>query len=247
MNTSLKSTLVPFVFLFLSACNHTVILPGSMQQRPIVGGKWLGGDINVSLERTVEVEIFDDITTNPPQRNTGASLSIVEWALPVLPSLGANLGLTETVDVYATGSYGFKWMFWGDPKANGWKATTFLGLVNSKQETVENSTGPTDASTDMEGYEFGFSVGHAFSNANLLYVTIGQQRADAETTIRQTAQQFEYDDKFEHTIATLGWVLGEKLYFNVEVSSVQTKWMFDEGGSNTTNNGSFLIGAGGKW
>lgn len=61
----------------------------------------MGGSATLGLQRTVEIEIFDDITTNPPTRFTTNGVGLVEVILPIIPSSSLNLGLMgDNIEVH---------------------------------------------------------------------------------------------------------------------------------------------------
>lgn len=241
-----QNLILLLLLLGLTACNHTVKLPGSFQQRPEVGGRLGGGDFNLSLERMTAVEIFDDITSNPPVRAQGTNDSLSDIIFPVLPSLNLNIGLLSYLDVYYNGNVGLKYMFLGQPNKEGWKSTLFAGVMN-QEDSTEYGSGANKAVTKSTGFEYGISVGKSIGKSSLAYLTLGQIQADAKTDITQPSLQFKYNDKFEHRIATLGITAGEKFYFNAEISHSNTVWHFDEGGEDEVNATSWLLGGGFRW
>jgi hypothetical protein len=239
------SSLVLFLSLFFLGCSHSVILPGSFQQRPEVGGRLLGGSASLGLQRTNEIEIFDDITTNPPTRFTTNGVGLVEVFLPIIPSSSLNLGLTSFMDLYYTSAVGARFQVLGLSGQPGWKSTIFAGgLVNSGSDTTN---GTTTANTKITGTEYGFSIGYGFSKSDLIYITAGMQDGDAKTEIIQTAQTFNYDDNFEHSILTLGATLGENFFINTEISVTKTKWETLANGSETTDKTGGLVSLGFRW
>jgi hypothetical protein len=230
--------------LFLG-CSHSVILPGSFQQRPEVGGRFLGGSSTLGIQRTIEVEIFDDITANPPTRFTTNGIGLVEVILPAIPSTSLNLGLTSFMDVYYTNALGARFQILGMPDQPGWKSTIFAGgLVNSGSETTNGSV---IANTKISGTEYGLSFGYAFSKSDMVYITAGMQDGDAKTEIVQTTQTFNYDDTFEHSILTLGASTGENFFINTEISVTKTKWKTKTEGSETTDKTGGLVSLGFRW
>ena len=90
----------------------------------------------------------------------------------VIPFVDINLGVLEKVDIYYTSAFGARWMFYGEPKEQDWKATVFAGsIVNNASSKRDN--GASEAETKIDGIEYGFSVGKQVSEKALLYFTYG--------------------------------------------------------------------------
>ncbi len=238
--------IITFLSICLISCSHSVILPGSFRQSPIVGGKLWSGHINTGFQSTVELQIFDDIKTNPPLRSSPADSGFIEALVPILPFLDVNLGILSAVDIYYTSALGARWMFYGEPTAEAWKATVFAGSIINNSKTKEDD-GTSEAETKIGGIEYGFSVGRQVSQKTLIYFTFGNQVADAKTTVKQPTQTFKYDDKFEHTILTLGLHVGETFFFNGEVSHSQTLWKTDDVGNDKSTSTTYLASLGYMW
>lgn len=204
--------------------------------------------MKLSAESTLAIDVFDDITTNPPDRDTTTTESLISAALLFIPDFDVSVGIFSNIDLYYTGAIGARWMYWGQPDKDGWKSTLFAGVINRTNSSEKHTAaGRFDADTKSSGMEYGVSVGYAFSKSNLLYFTVGQQNGDAKTDITQPSQTFKYSDKFEHLIASLGWSVGETWYFNSELGTTQTKWKFDEGGSDTLSDVAWSFGVGYRW
>lgn len=245
--------MIKFLFLLtatlaVSACSHSVILPGSLNQTPAVAGRLGKGQINIALEKTVEVEVFSDYTSNPPIRTDAANPTLFEALLPVLPTLNGSLGLLENIDLYYTGSTGLRWMFWKQDGSDFWRATLFAGVVGqgntSSSQTSSSCTPECRAVTRFDGAEFGFSIGRNLEDNRLLYLTYGQQRMGGETKITQPGRTFNYDDRFEHQILSVGISYGDKVFFTVELGLTSTTIRFDEGGSESHSSGTGLLALG---
>ncbi len=241
----MKLNLALLSLVFLSACSHSVILPGSFQQRPEVAGRSLGGSASIALQKTVAVEIFSDISSNPPTRDDGIDLELIEVVMPALPALDLNFGVLEKLDLYFSSGAGLRWMWMGEPKSEGWKSTIFGGVVSPSE--TESTSGTAGAETKIQGVEYGLSVGKALNKSALVYLTVGKQSCDAKTTINQTGQIFRYADKFEHQMYTFGLSYGELAYVMLEASLVETKWKTEEAGTDTESNNSWLLGLGLRW
>lgn len=215
-----------WVFAF-SGCALSVLFPGSLNQRPDVSGKLFSGDVSVGLEQYVEVTVIKDITTTPPTRPTDATNGLtLETFFPALPVVNYNIGILPQVDLYYTGHLGAKYQFVGARKQQGWKAAAFAGYGTQKASISEVACtgGMCSGEVILSGMEYGFSIGHSISPLNLAYFTLGQQKGNAATKITQPAQIYNYDDSYEHTIASLGLEFGETIYVNPEVSFSQNKW-----------------------
>lgn len=243
-----KFILISTLSLQFIACSHMVFLPGSFQQQPVVAGRLGGGEVKLAAESTLAIDIFDDITSNPPDRDAETNESLISAALLLIPAMDVSVGLFPYIDVYYTGAAGVRWMFWGQPDKDGWRSTVFTGVVGrTDSSSKDTAAGHFEADTDSTGMEYGFSVGYAFNRGNLLYLTVGRQDGKAKTDITQPTQTFAYSDKFEHSIATLGWSVGETWYFNSEMGTTHTKWKFDEGGSDTFEDVAWSFGVGYRW
>jgi len=241
----------PFLFLilmsFLIGCSHSVILPGSYRQKPKSAEKQWGGEVGLGIQEMVSVEVFNDITTDPPQRTDGVDLDLLEIAIPILPFIDLSLGVFNNLDVYYTSGLGLRYQWLGDSKSTGWNAAVFAGAAGYGAQSDSENSGTTSADTEISGVEYGLSFGHYWTANNGLYLSVGTTDGKAKTKITQPTKIFKYDDQFDHTIISLGGTYGEKWYLWLEMSSISTKWKFDEGGSNTQDNSSFLVGTGVHW
>ena len=245
-----KLILILFAVSTLAACQHTLILPGSLRQRPDVSGEQWGGQVSFGVRRAAPITIFDDIRSNPPVRSDTADENIS--TLVPLPFVDVGLAVLPRFEAYFNTGFGLKWLFMGEPRAEGWKAAVFAGAPNGPW----NVSGPTDsdctascqrADTSFSGAEYGLTFGKQTNASTLVYLTLGQQKGNAHTEIEQTANTFTYKDKFEHNVGTIGITLGEKWYFLGEVGGYQTKWTKEEGGDYNVSGYSFAIGGGYYW
>lgn len=238
----------PFLFIIFASllvgCSHSVILPGSYRQRPKTIEKQWGGEVSFGAQQTVEVEIFDDITTDPPSRTDGTELGFSKFIFPVLPFVDLNFGILKKLDVYYASGLGIRYQWLGDEKSIGWNATVFAGAAGVSSSTSSQDSSGASAKTKLSGVEYGISFGHYWTSLNGLYVSYGTTDGKSNTKITQTTKSFEYDDKYEHTILSLGGTYGNPWYLWLEMSKVKTKWKFDEGGSDTQDNNSFILGTG---
>lgn len=241
----------PFLFIILASllvgCSHFVILPGSYLQKPKSAEKQWGGEVGVGAQKMIGVEVFDDITTDPPQRTDGISLGLVEIFLPILPYFDFSLGLLKNLDFYYTSGLGLRYQWLGDSKSTGWNSTLFAGAAGYGTSTDSETSGGSSADTKLSGLEYGISFGHYWTSYNGVYMTVGTTDGQADTKITQPTKSFKYKDKFDHTIMSLGGTIGENWYLWLEISSVLTKWKFEEGNSSDQDNTSWLIGTGYRW
>lgn len=242
---------ITICFTLFSGCALTVLFPGSLNQRPDVSGKLLGGDVSVGLENFVEVTVFDDITTTPPSRipaGGGASSPTLKTVFPYLPVVNYNLGLFSMLDIYHTGHYGAKFQFLGQKNKEGWKASIFTGYgTNSSSISKVSCTGGNcSGEVKLNGFEYGLSIGHGFNSSSLVYLTAGQQKGDAKSKITQPTMVYEYDEKYEHTIVSLGLEFGEQFYFNPEISTTTNSWIMATTTSKKTAT-TGVVAVGYKW
>lgn len=223
---------ITFSLVFFSSCALTVLFPGSLNQRPDVSGKTLGGDVSLGLENFVEVTVFEDITSNPPLRvpaSGGGSSPTLKTVLPYLPVVNYNLGILSMMDIYYTGHYGVKAQFLGHRNKEGWKASVFggYGTNSSSISKVTCTGGDCSGDVKLNGFEYGLSIGHGFNSSSVAYLTAGQQKGDAQSKITQPNQIFEYNDKYDHSVISLGFEFGENLYFNPEICYTTNSWVTD--------------------
>lgn len=237
-----------FVLLafFTFGCSHSVYLPGSHRQKPEVSGLTGSGNIAFGVQQLVSVEVFNDITTDPPSRTDGISSDLVEVILPVFPFVDLNVGIFQRLEFYYSTGLGLRYLWLGEPGKEGWKSTLYGGL-HSTGQSRSYEEGASSASTKLDAKEYGISIGRNFGGHRLLYVSLGKTDGNAKTKIQQPTKAFNYKDDFEHSIASLGTSLGERWFFWAEISATQTKWITDDSGSNTQDNSSFLIGTGYRW
>lgn len=242
---------ITFSLCFASGCALTVLFPGSFNQRPDVTGKTLGGDINVGLENFMEITVFEDITSAPPARTPAAGLGAtptLKTVLPYLPVVNYNLGIIPQIDIYHTGHYGIKAQFLGQRNKEGWKGSVFAGYgtQNSSISQVSCTGGSCSGEVKLKGFEYGLSIGKGFSSTAVMYLTAGQQKGDAQSKIIQPTQTFEYDEKYEHSIVSLGFEFGEQFYFNPEISYSTNSWIMSTTTSKKTAT-TGVVALGYKW
>lgn len=213
--------------------------------------KTLGGDISIGLENFMEVTVFEDITSNPPLRTPAAGMGsapTLKTLFPSLPVVNYNLGIVPLFDIYYTGHYGVKAQFLGQKNKEGWKASVFAGYGTntSSISKVTCTGGECSGEVKLKGFEYGFSTGYGFSTASVAYLTAGQQKGDAQSKIVQPTQTFSYDDRYEHTIVSLGLEFGEQFYFNPEISYTTNSWIMTNSTSKKTAT-TGVVAVGYKW
>lgn len=220
------------ILLTLANCASVIRLPSSTGQIPEVSGGFLSGRTGASIGRQIPVSIINDITTNPVTRSdisVGADRNVVGQALGVDYIAGIktdlNLGLLEKLDVYYTDSLGLRFQLFGDPGQTGWRATAFAGYFDSSQiNSVEDSI-VHEANTSLGGYEYGFSFGYRRSEKSLLYLTTASRGGQAKVAINQNHVNTEtYHDQFEHYLATLGLLYGQRWYVKAELGANYILW-----------------------
>lgn len=243
---------ITYSLVFASGCALTVLFPGSLNQRPDVAGKTLGGDISIGLENFMEVTVFEDITSTPPLRTppagTGAAPTL-KTVFPYLPVVNYNLGVIPWMNIYYTGGhYGVKTQFLGARGQEGWKASVFAGYGtnNSSMSQVTCTGGNCSGEVKLKGLEYGLSIGHGFGKAAVVYITAGQQAGDAKSKIVQPSQTYEYNEKYEHRLISFGVEFGEQLYFNPEISHASNSWKLDTSTSTKTAT-TGMVSVGYKW
>lgn len=231
--------LLSILLLLGTGCASVARLPSSTGQAPVVGGKSLAGRFGLDLKNTVPVTTINDTATNPPTRReiiVGRDNTVFDLFGITLfsgTSFDAALGIIERLDLYFTNNLGLRFMFWGDPKAEGWRSTFFVGSFNSEAtETTTVSTNTNSVKTNLKGIEYGVSVGNKFSDMGLAYFTLASRGGDARITVNQNGTLFSYDDQFEHYLGTFGFMYGKSWYLKLEATANHIDW---EGTSSVTN------------
>lgn len=209
-------------------CSSVARLPSTTGQAPIGGGGFLSGRVGLDLANAIPVKTVDDITTNPPTRTTIGvghdDLFDDVFFTNTFAGTGfdAGLGLLKRLDVYYTRNPGLRFLAIGDPEGEGWKTSVFVGYFSTDQDETFNIS---NVKTKLTGLEYGVSIGKQFKKSALAYLTLASRGGDAEITIVQTGiGQFQYDDEYDHYIASLGIILGDKVYFKAEVSGNYIDW-----------------------
>lgn len=238
-----------FVAFMMSACGHSVFLPGSLRQRPDVPTRPGGGSVNFGVRQAAGIEVFSDLSSNPPTRPINAESDLI--TLIPFPFVDLSIGAFKNTEVYYNTGLGMKWLFVGEPGQEGWRMAVFGGIANDAWTGTEQkdcNANCDKAKTDLKGLEYGFTFGKQVNQSVLLYVTVGQQKGDADSEIEQSGgAKFTYKDKYEHSVATFGLTAGASWYFIGELGMHQTKWVKDEGGSNTVHGNTYVLGAGYRW
>lgn len=243
-----KVFLTAFAALSLSACAHTVILPGSLRQRPDVPTHPGGGSVNFGVRQAAGIEVFDNLASNPPTRPANAEADLIT-VIPI-PFVDLSISAFQNTEFYYNTGLGMKWMFMGEPGQEGWRMAVFGGFAGGGSATKINdcNSGCDKAETALDSLEYGFTFGKQVNSSVLLYATVGQQKGKAKSEIEQSGgTKFTYNDTYEHSVATVGLTAGSSWYFIGELGMHATKWVNDEGGSNTVNGNTYVLGAGYRW
>lgn len=208
-------------------------MPSSTGQAPVVSGGLLKGKVGLDLSSSVPVTVINDITTNPVTRNevvVGRDDNYISdvFGLGVLSGSRfiLELGLLEKLDLYYTNAFGARYMVWGEPDKEGWRATVFFGVFNGGSTTSTTTGGITyDSNIRNSGQEYGVSVGNQFRKLSLAYLTLASRGGDSKIKISESEVEREnYHDEFEHYIATLGFIYGLSWYLKIEASFNSIKW-----------------------
>lgn len=252
--------IIVLLFLLNLGCASVVRLPSSTGQTPMVGGRLWGGRAGLDLSSSVPVTIINDMTANPPVRNSidiGSDPNLIAdiFGINFIAGTGLDLtlGIYETVDIYFTRNVGLRWMWMGDPKGLGWRSTFFAGPTYwSESNSISSSTSPESKSeTKVNGIEFGLSVGNQIDEKTLIYLTLASRGGKASTTVTNSSGAFSFDDSYLHYISSLGFVIGNEGFLKFELSGDYIEWKGNTySGGSVSNNGIKMggtLGAGLRW
>lgn len=244
--------------LLLANCATVIRLPSSTGQTPVVGGELGKGKVGIDLSASIPITIINDITTTPPTRNTvrvGEDDNLIGSAIGIDAIGGSrtelSIGLLERMDIYYTGAFGVRYMIFGQPQGLGWRATLFGGMV-SYGETDSSDSNTISANTKISAYEFGTSIGKQWHENRLVYLTLASRGGDADITVDNNGTTTgDYQDEFDHYMATVGLLFGQSWFLKVEVSANHIEWRGEtnSGGTISDSNVEYgtTVGLGFRW
>jgi hypothetical protein len=228
----------------LSACAHSIYLPNTPHQIPVVAGKRWGGKVGFDFSTAAQVPLFSDVNVAPPTRVSNGTIGSVSGAGSALV---AALGLFEPIDFYLSGGLGLRFQFLGLAPEEKWKASVFAGSIGGRETELSTNQGPSNqvsAKTQTSGWEYGASLGYLANDELLLYSTYLHRGGKGVTTITQPNNVvFEYNDRFSLQTLVFGLNFGQEWYFNFEFGSSSVNW------DNSTSGRAFAsnIGFGYQW
>lgn len=211
-----------WVCLFGFGCAHSVYIPNTPHQVPVVAKKRWGGQIGMDLSSAASVPLFTDTISNPPVRAQG-EVGAVGGAGS---SIVAALGIFEPVDIYLTHGLGIRWQFLGIEDQQPWKATVFVGNMGSRTSESGSQSGTVEhkASTRVTGTEYGASVGYQRNESLLFYSTLARRQGQGATEIKQPNAIHQFEDDFSLTTLVFGLQFGQPWYFNAEIGGSSINW-----------------------
>lgn len=228
----------------LSACAHSIYIPNTPHQIPVVAGKRWGGKVGFDFSSAAEVPLFTDVNIAPPTRVTNGTVGSVSGAGSALV---AALGLFESVDIYSSNGFGLRFQFLGLTPEEKWKATLLAGANAGREKESSVSQGASNlvsTETQTSGSEYGASLGYLANDDLLLYSTYIYRGGKGVTTIMQPNNVvFEYNDLFSLRALIFGLNFGKEWYFNFELGSSTVTWDNSTSGTAFASN----IGFGYQW
>lgn len=239
----------------------------------MTAGKTWGGHAGFDFSSTVPVTIINDMRSTPPRRDSidvGEDPTLSSALFPGITLLQGSgldfaLGLTSNIDIYFTQNLGIKWQFMGPARGEanpatqepgepakdlGWIGAVFAGPMSESSSSEESSN---RSETTRKGAEIGLSFGKRFDESQMVYFTFASRGGTADIVLTQSnGTKYTYADKYDHYIATLGYLAGKAWYFKGELSADYINWSGRSDSLNKDISGSatkagFTLGFGYQW
>lgn len=221
--------------LFCLSCAHTVDFRTNTFFSPIAGDHSWSGNFSVVANAETKVTLINDVTTNPPTRNTININSDYDLSdLSFIGSIGfdANLTLLPQLNAFISNDInGLRWQFWGNgAKHLGWVAALQAGIggkTQAQEQASQNTV--TKASSEVTTSNQGLSLGYQFPDV-VVYLSYVKNEHKTATTVRNSFGSFgPYADKGIHQITSLGLSsVGTGVHFGIEYSLLHINWNHSE-------------------
>jgi hypothetical protein len=255
LRIELKFIFLVLMSVYLTSCSTIVYMPITTHQTPEVSGELWNGEVGLNFATTVGVEVVNNNDTNPPTRNE------IEIGVEGLFGNGLltgtvfdfSLGLWSKIDFYINRYVGAKFQFLGEPRKAGWVGSAFLGgATGSAASTSTSSDDTSDAVVSVNGNEGGVSIGFRKDEGLMYYGTLAHRIGTADIVVDQTAEDFEYEDNYTQSFATIGVLVGAAFYGKFEASYTTITWKGESDNlgktiSDTGAGGGVSLGFGYRW
>lgn len=227
----MKTLFILSLFLFLSACSHTLKFRASHFAIPVTGeNQWDGYAAAVGATVT-KATIVENMEANPPTRNSVRINEDVDAAdLVLVNNIGFDAGLTiwKSTDLYLDNSLlGFRYQFLNHGASpRNWVAT-LQGAYGQKDNTTSITSGGSTSEakskiiTSQVGISLGYKLDHFVPYFSYIY-----EFHDASTDVTNPSGSFgPYKDNGIHQYYSAGITsLGKGLFYGAEYSRIQIKW-----------------------
>ncbi|WP_415061853.1 hypothetical protein [Bdellovibrio sp.] len=224
----MKTLLGPTLLILLSACSHTINFRASHFAAPVVSEKQWGGHVALVGTAVTKVTVVNDITSNPPSRNTLTINEDVDAAdLLLVRNIGldASLSLYRGLDLYLDNSLlGVRFQFLNHGAGpNNWVAS-LLGSYGERETSTTQDPGGT-AKSKVISSQAGISLGYTLEYI-VPYFSYIHEAHEVTTDVTNNSGNFgPYKDKGTHQYYSIGIAShGKGLVYGVEYSRLNISW-----------------------
>lgn len=219
-----------FGFLF-SACTHTIEFRTSHFASPVTGENQWNGQIAGVASATTKVTVINDITANPPTRNSvevNKSVDVGDVFLVNNIGFDASLSILRSLDIYVDSSlYGLRWQFLN----HGSDVDVWVGAIQGAYGERSDSTSNSDsgvtskADSKIKTTQAGISLGYKLASI-VPYVSYIQENNEISTSVTNGGGNFgPYVDKGSHRNFSVGLSShGRGILYAIEYNMINITW-----------------------
>lgn len=223
-----------FLLGTLSACTHTIKFRASHFAVPITGERQWNGKAAIVGSSVTKVTLVNDITTNPPVRNTiriNDNLDVEDVAFAgIFDAVGfdASLSIINSVDAYLDNTLlGLRWQFLNHGNNSDAWVASIQGAMGNRDSTDSYSSSGNEASakSKIKTTQAGLSLGHKFGTV-APYISYIHENHSVSTSVDNNSGSYNYDDSGVHTYYSLGVTSTAPTGFTfaVEYSHILIDW-----------------------
>lgn len=228
----MKFLLASLIGLLLSACSHTVDFRANHFAVPVVADEQWGGQTALVGTGVTKVTLVNDVTTDPPQRNSvriNEDVNIVDLTGLNLLSFDFGLHVWRGIELFVEGSYlGARYQFLNHGKGeNVWVGAVQGSYASRGQKTSATNSGVTSsAESEITSTQAGISLGYKLHRVVPYFSYVHEAHEVSTKVINGNGSYGPYADNGTHGYYSLGLSSHERgFHYAIEYSLIDISWV----------------------
>lgn len=237
----MKQYLLVLSLLLLTSCTHTINFRASHFATPVVAEQQWSGHVAGVGSGVTKITVVNDITTNPPLRNSveiNKDTDVADMLGISYLSLDASLHIWNGTEIYLDGSLvGLRYQFLNHGKGEGLWVGALQGAFGERSVSTSSTSSGIESKADSKvtTSQAGISLGYKVKQV-VPYFSYIYEAHEVSTKVVNGGGSFgPYADKGNHQYYSLGISSHERGFtYAVEYNLIAISWENSESTSQST-------------